>query len=90
YASEPDSLRDADVSFIDLQDEIPLGEDIKLHMLLDRLNLILAQGRISATGLSEIESVLLKYEGEDNNDFEKRVRLAIYLVLASPEYLITR
>jgi uncharacterized protein (DUF1800 family) len=90
YNNENDSLYINEISTLDLSSEYLLGENDKLHMLIDRLNLLFANGRLSNTTAEVIRQALLKYPTTNNIDREARVRLAIYLVLSSPEYLIKK
>lgn len=90
YSGEPDSTYTDEVARIDLIDEIALAEDDKLHMLLDRLNLILAQGRLSEQSTEIIIEAVKQFPANDAEDLELRTQLAIYLLMSSPEYLINR
>lgn len=82
YADEMGSL--------DYSDEELLADDAHLHMLVDRLNLILAQGRLSPLTESIIINAVKEFDQEDADDLALRTRLAIYLVLSCSEYLINR
>ena len=64
--------------------------DETLHILMDRLNLILAQGRMTQTTIDTIIDALKKFDQDDEDDFELRAKLAIYLTMTTPEYLINR
>jgi len=111
YENEPESVRFADYPKLDLLDEIPLQADDQLPILLDRLNLILAHGKITQRSLDVIENVLKKFEYKEDScagecdpnaqwyfycqkdceiDRTLRIRMAIYLIMSSPEYLINR
>jgi hypothetical protein len=79
-----------EVSSLDITDEQLLADDAHVHMLVDRLNLILAQGRLNPLTEQAIINALKVYNQEDPEDLDLRARLAIYLVLSSPEYLISR
>ena len=90
YNGEPDSTYTDERSNILLADEVLLTDDDQLHILLDRLNLLLAQGRISDESLQLIKSTVTKFDNDDADDKRLRAKLAIYLTLTSPEYLINR
>ena len=90
YSGEPDSSYEDEIGSLDLSDEELLADDEHLHMLVDRLNLILAQGRLSSYTEQIIIDAIKEFSQEDAEDLELRTRLAIYLVMSSPEYLINR
>jgi uncharacterized protein (DUF1800 family) len=78
------------MSKLNLSDEMSLANNDQLHILIDRLNLILAQGRLSSETTNKIKNTLLQWPNSNNEEKERRVKMAIYLVMASPEYLIAR
>jgi len=90
FGGEYDDGYEDEISSLDISDEILLANDQHLHILVDRLNLVLAQGRLSATTEQTIIDALKVFEDEDAEDLEFRARLAIYLVMCAPEYLINR
>lgn len=77
-------------SYFQLSDEIALANDSRLHELVDRLNLILAHGRLSESSTQLIINALKEFPQEDSDDLSERVRIAIYLVMSAPEFLIER
>jgi uncharacterized protein (DUF1800 family) len=79
-----------EISTIDISDEQMYAEDIYLHQMIDRLNLILAHGLLSPNTEQTIINAVKEFEANDADDLEMRTKLAIYLVLTSPEYLIHR
>ena len=88
YSGE--EIPDNERAYFQLSDEVALAEDNRLPELLDRLNLILAHGRLTETSEDLIIDVIKEFPKEDQEDLENRVRLAIYLVMVAPEYLINR
>ncbi|UTA68717.1 DUF1800 family protein [Emticicia sp. 21SJ11W-3] len=78
----------------DLTADFPLTRNDRLVQLLDKYNLILASGRLSKKSMDIIKRAvsgmpLRLANGEPNaDDANKRVRVAIYLIMASPEYII--
>lgn len=83
WSGEPNT-NDKYVNF-DFTDELALETLDELDDLIERLNLILLHGNLSDTtrqllynGLSQIPE----------DDWEDRVRMAIFLVMISPDYLI--
>jgi uncharacterized protein (DUF1800 family) len=80
----------------DFSDEFLLTDNDKLPELLDRLDLILAHGRLSQRSKDAIRPLLEEMPtvgwNEESTIFLKtmRIRMAIYLIMSSPEYLISR
>lgn len=90
YNQEPDEDYEDEIGELDFSDETLLADDIHLHILLDRLNLLLAQGRLSASTIQTIIDTVKEFEAEDEEDLAYRARLAVYLVMSSPEYLVKK
>ncbi|MFT6338453.1 MAG: hypothetical protein ACJATI_005227 [Halioglobus sp.] len=90
YSGEPNENYDDEVTTIDLTTEMTMTNDDELHILVDRLNLLLAQGRLTQPTIEKIITAITNFDNEDEDDMELRVKLAIYLVMSSPEYLINR
>ena len=90
YSGEPNEDYADEMSTVDLSTEMTMTNDDELYILIDRLNLILAQGRLTNPTVEKIVSALQQFANEDEDDIELRVKLAIYLVMSSPEYLINR
>jgi uncharacterized protein (DUF1800 family) len=74
-----------------------LTRNDKLPQLLDKYNLILANGRLSTESLNTISQAIkgMPYSEDANgipntNEAYRRVRLAIFLIMTSPEYLINK
>jgi uncharacterized protein (DUF1800 family) len=76
--------------------DYPLTRNDRLPQLLDKYNLILAHGRLSQKSLDIIKGALLEMpisvtNGVPNaDDASRRVRIAIFLIMASPDYLINK
>jgi uncharacterized protein (DUF1800 family) len=90
YSGEPNENYDDEITTIDLTTEMTMTNDDELHILVDRLNLLLAQGRLTQPTIDKIITAITNFENEDEDDMELRVKLTIYLVMSSPEYLINR
>lgn len=90
YSNEDNTLYEDEISTLDLSTEIMYATDENLHILIDRLNLILAQGRLTETTKEAIIEALKKFADDDEDDLEFRAKLAIYLTMTTPEYLINR
>ena len=122
YEGEGEHPQDA--AKFDFSDELSLVEDGYIPQLVERLNLILAHGKLSQESMDVIIDAVQEFEIDDRDcvlectpycDPEdpdcddtpdqvcisscedgvlqsklNRVRLAIYLVMSSPEYLINR
>lgn len=74
-----------------------LTRNDKLPQLLDKYNLILANGRLSTESLNIISQAIkgMPYSEDANgvpntNEAYRRVRLAIFLIMTSPDYLINK
>ena len=90
YNGEPDSTYQDEIAMLDFSTEVTMTDDDEVHILLDRLNLILAQGRLSNNSINIIKETVVQFDNETAEDRERRARLAVYLVMSSPEYLINR
>ncbi len=77
-------------SFFQLDDEIAIATDDRLHELVDRLNLVVAHGRLTQRTEEIIINALKEFPDGDREELDQRVRVAIYLVMSSPEFLINR
>lgn len=72
---------------LELSDELALDEVSDVPELLERLNLILFHGQMTGDTRELIQSAL---EQVPQNNWEIRVRMAIFLSMISPDYLIFR
>ena len=90
YFEEPNEDYLDEISTLDISIEMLYTDDDELHILLDRLNLILASGRLSETTTQTIVNAVKEFPNDDIDDSELRAKVAIYLVMSSPEYLITK
>lgn len=75
----------------------PMSKDNRLREYLDKNNLVLAQGRVSPANIRMIENTLKQlpqpYNSAgvlDTGFAERRLRLGLFLILISPEYLINK
>ncbi|MFZ1561900.1 MAG: DUF1800 family protein [Saprospiraceae bacterium] len=90
FSNEADANYTDEISVIDVSGETTYTDNDKLHILMDRLNLLLAQGRVSDTSLNTIINVLKEFPNTTVTEKQDRTKLAIYLFMTSPEYLINR
>ena len=58
--------------------------------LTEEVNLVLAAGQLSATSLSLIRAAVESFDSKPGNGADNRVRTAIMLTMASPEYLVLK
>ncbi len=89
YSNE--SIPDNEKAFYDLSITLSLADDNdELHILVDRLDMLSAHGLLSDASHNLIVETLKEFPADDADDIDERARIAIYLVLSSPEYLINR
>jgi uncharacterized protein (DUF1800 family) len=80
----------------DLTADYPLTRNDRLTQLLDKYNLILAHGRLSQQSLNIIKKAISGMPLSITNgvintdDASRRVRIAIYLIMSSPDYIINK
>ncbi len=72
---------------LNLDDELQLDEITDVDELLERLNLILFHGQMTWDTRDRIKEALLLVP---QDDWEIRIRMAIFLSMISPDYLIFR
>ena len=87
---------DQDPSF-DLAADSTLAKNDYVPQLLDKYNLILAHGAIPKTNIETIRRAIVSmpyrydyYGRPDQDDIYRRIRVAIFLIMSSPDYLINR
>jgi len=76
-------------------EELLLTDDDKIPALIDRLNLILANGALSQRSKDLIHQAVLDIEIIGGDDLmalrrDNRVKLAVFLIMSNPEYLINK
>ncbi|MFG6432149.1 DUF1800 family protein [Roseateles sp. LYH14W] len=79
----------ADVS-ANLQPLIDLAQAGNLDGMVERLNLLLYAGRMSAALKADIVDAVTSVSGTDLPSYTNRARVALFLALAAPDYLIQR
>jgi uncharacterized protein (DUF1800 family) len=84
-------------SHFKLEADYVLTKNSRLTELLDKYNLILAHGRLSTASITSIKNAIMAmpYSEDangvpDENEAYRRLRIAIYLIMSSPDYLINR
>jgi hypothetical protein len=90
YDGEVDSTYQDEITMPDFSDLALLTNDDELHVLVDRLDLLLAQGRLTQPTIDIIINTVKQFPNEEPDEKDRRARLAAYLVMTSPEYLINR
>ena len=78
------------ISSFDFTAEKTLVDDDKLHILIDKYNLLLAQGNLTQPTIDIILSAVKQLPNTNDTERERRARFTAYLVMSSPEYLINR
>ena len=74
-------------AFLNLEDEIALQDKDKIDQLIDRLDIILTHGQMTDRTRHLIVNAVKEVP---ENRVEYRVKLAIYLTMISPDYLIIK
>ncbi|MDX1665925.1 MAG: DUF1800 family protein [Saprospiraceae bacterium] len=72
---------------LDLSDEMALGESGQIEDLVERLNLIMLHGQLSDRSRQIIVNTVKQFP---ENRMEDRVRMALFLIMVTPDYLIFR
>lgn len=85
YEGEPSF--DDQVGQFDFADEILLVEASRYDQLLERLNLILAHGKLTQRTLDILVDLVSNIDLDEPKEV---VQFAIYMVMSCPEYLINR
>jgi uncharacterized protein (DUF1800 family) len=87
---------DQDPSF-DLASDSTLAKNDYVPQLLDKYNMILAHGAIPKANLEIIRKAIVSmpytydWQGKVNqDDIYRRIRIAVFLIMSSPDYLINR
>lgn len=78
---------DSKKAYLNLEDEMALQAVADIPKLIDRLDIILTHGQMTDFTKNEIVAAIQKIP---ERRVEQRVRLAIYLIMISPDYLIIR
>ncbi len=79
-----------ETSHINFDKYLLLTNDDQIPLMLDELNLIFAAGKITQATLDVMESMILEFPNVTSDDKLKRVKLAIYIMLSCPDYLINK
>ena len=74
--------------FTDYDKELALANDV--DALLAHLNLLLSAEQLSAKTLEDIKPIISSIEADDEDGYLLRVKLAILLVMTSPDYLVQK
>jgi uncharacterized protein (DUF1800 family) len=90
FTNEVDAHYSDEISTVDYSGDFINTTDDRIHILLDKFNLWLAHGRLSATSLKTISDVIKQFPSVSNTEKTDRIKLAIYLIMTSPEYQINR
>jgi uncharacterized protein (DUF1800 family) len=96
YLFDNETYKPDQDSHFDLAADYLLSRNDKLPQLLDKYNLILAHGSITKTNMDIIRKAIeqMPYSETggipDENEAYRRVRIALFLIMTSPDYLINR
>jgi hypothetical protein len=90
FTNEVDANYADEISSLDISDHLTFTTNDQVHILLDKLNLLLAQGRVSDQSIETIIDVLKEFPNTTELEKADKVKLAIYLIMTAPEYLINR
>ena len=91
YDDEPDI--DSYRTNLEFSDELGLVDAALVPQLVERLNLILAHGKLSEETIDIITEAVREFDlgfGDEVDRAQAKVRFAVLLVMASPDYLINR
>lgn len=91
YDNEPDI--DSYRINLEFSDELALVDDALVPQLVERLNLILAHGKLSEGTIDIITDAVREFDlefGDIEDNSQAKVRFAVMLIMASPDYLINR
>jgi hypothetical protein len=91
------TYKEAEEPGFDLSADYPFASNKLLPILLDKYNMLLAHGALGDSSLNYIKQSVEKmpeiYTSQgliDETDAERRIRLLIFLIMSSPEYLINK
>lgn len=90
YNYEPVSNFQNQIAYLDLTDEMLLTANDSLHILLDHINMIIANGAIKESTIDMIKSTLELLPNGTADERRQKVAVAIYLMMISPEYQIKK
>jgi len=80
-------------TILSFNDELAMIDDVLVPQLVERLNLILAHGKLSEATADIIIEAVRAFDLGFNDEAriaQAKVRLAVMLVMSSPDYLINR
>ncbi len=73
---------------LDLTTELTMGDDENLGDLIERLNVIFLHGNLSNESRNTIYNTVSQMTSSSEDQLETRVKMCIYLMLISPDYLV--
>ncbi len=84
----PDEVSsDAKKAFLDFSDELAMAGDADVEQMIERLNLIIAHGQLKESTRAIITNQIKQIPATQP---EARVRIALFLIMMSPDYLIIK
>lgn len=90
FSGEYNSGYSDEISQISFDNDTMDVADDRLHILIDRYNMLFAQGRLSPKSVSIIKKAVMQFPNDTPAEKERRVQAVLYIILTSPEYLISR
>ena len=93
YENEPEVELDSYRTNLEFGDELALADDALVPQLVERLNLILAHGKLSEVTIDIITDAVRGFDlefGDAEDNAQAKVRFAVLLIMASPDYLVNR
>jgi len=79
-----------DIPVLDFSDEIDILNTQGILPLLDRLDLLLCRGQLSDEAKVIIENTVSQFQSIDGYTSEDAIKDAIFLIMASPNYMILK
>lgn len=90
YTNEDNNTYVNEVSRLDFLEDLPYTDNDKVHILIDKYNMLLAQGNLGAETVDIIIDAVKALPNGTDTEKERKARFVAYLVMASPEYVINK
>lgn len=90
YSNEDNNIYSNEVSRLSFLEDLPFTDNENIHILVDKYNLLLAQGNLSAATTDIILDAVKLLPNSTETEQERKARFVAYLVMASPEYVINK
>lgn len=90
FTNEDNNVYVNEISRLDFLSDLPYTDNDKIHILVDKYNLLLAQGNLRPETADIIIDAAKLLPTTTEAEKERKARFIAYLVLASPEYVINK